>query len=146
MDELDSKIIKLLQMDGRVSQAEIARATGVSETTVRRRLKALIDEEFIRIVALPDSEKIGAGSDALIGVLVDPDKIDRVADAIAELSGVMWVAEMTGSYDIFAWVTFPSHDMLAVFLRTKLGAISGVRRTETFVNLAIRKHVQSVII
>ena len=76
MDELDFTIISLLQDDGRASNAGIARQAGVSEGTVRRRLKRLIDEEFIKVVALLDPAKMGYSSEALVGIQVDPDKID----------------------------------------------------------------------
>ena len=139
MDELDSKIIALLQDDGRASNAGIARKVGVSEGTVRRRLKRLIQEKFISVVALLDPGKMGYASEALIGVQVDPDKIDRVADDLAGLDEISWVAVTTGSFDIFCWATLHSSESLGIFLRTKVGTISGVRRTETFVNLAARK-------
>jgi len=139
MDELDSKIIALLQDDGRASNAGIARKVGVSEGTVRRRLKRLIQEKFISVVALLDPGKMGYASEALIGVQVDPDKIDRVADDLAGLEEISWVAVTTGSFDIFCWATLHSSESLGIFLRTKVGTISGVRRTETFVNLAARK-------
>ena len=79
MDELDSKIIALLQEDGRASNAGIARRVGVSEGTVRRRLKRLVQEEYISVVALLDPGRMGYASEALVGVQVDPDK---VAEAI----------------------------------------------------------------
>ena len=135
MDELDSKIIRILQEDGRASNAGIARMVGVSEGTVRRRLKRLIQEEYIQVVALPDAAKMGFDSQALVGVQVDPDKIDQVADALASLSEINWVAITTGSFDVFAWATLESAEALGIFLRTKVGTIAGVRRTETFVNL-----------
>jgi Lrp/AsnC family transcriptional regulator for asnA, asnC and gidA len=135
MDELDSKIIQILQEDGRASNAGIARKVGVSEGTVRRRLKRLIQEEFIQVVALPDAAKMGFDSQALVGVQVDPDKIDQVANALAGLSEINWVAITTGSFDVFAWATLQSAEALGIFLRTKIGTIQGVRRTETFVNL-----------
>jgi Lrp/AsnC family transcriptional regulator for asnA, asnC and gidA len=135
MDELDSKIIQILQEDGRASNAGIARKVGVSEGTVRRRLKRLIQEEFIQVVALPDPAKMGFDSQALVGAQVDPDKIDQVADALAALSEINWVAITTGSFDVFAWATLQSAEALGIFLRTKIGTIQGVRRTETFVNL-----------
>ena len=135
MDKLDSKIIQILQEDGRASNAGIARKVGVSEGTVRRRLKRLIQEEFIQVVALPDAAKMGFDSQALVGVQVDPDKIDQVADALAGLSEINWVAITTGSFDVFAWATLQSAEALGIFLRTKIGTIQGVRRTETFVNL-----------
>ena len=135
MDELDTKIIQILQDDGRASNAGIARKVGVSEGTVRRRLKRLVQEEYIQVVAIPDAAKMGFESQALVGVQVDPDKIDQVADALANLGEINWVAITTGSFDVFAWATLQSAEALGIFLRTKIGTIQGVRRTETFVNL-----------
>ena len=144
MDELDTKIIALLQRDGRASNAGIAREVGVSEGTVRRRLKRLIQEEYIRVVALLDPAKMGYASEALVGIQVDPDKVDQVSDDIRTLDEVNWVAVTTGAYDVFAWATLHSPETLGIFLRTKIGTIPGVRRTETFVNLAVKKRGYSV--
>jgi len=146
MDELDIRIIEILQVDGRASNAGIARSVGVSEGTVRRRLKRLIQEEFIRVVALPDPSKLGFESEALVGVQVDPDKVDQVADDIYGLEEVNWVALTTGSYDIFAWATLTSPEALGIFLRTKVGVIPGVRRSETFVNLANKKRGYGIVV
>lgn len=139
MDELDRKIVSILQNNGRSSNARIARQVGVSEGTVRRRLKRLVDDEIIHVVAIPDPGKIGYGSEAIIGIRVDPDKIDSVADNLAKLTQVNWVVVTTGAYDIFAAVTTPTAEDLGVFLRTKIGTIAGVHRTETFVQLAAKK-------
>ena len=146
MDELDTRIVTLLQKDGRASNAGIARRVGVSEGTVRRRLKRLIDEEYIRVLALLDPAKMGYSSEALIGAQVDPDKIDQVAGDLAALDEVNWVAVTTGAYDVFAWVSLFSSEALGIFLRTKVGTIPGVRRTETFVNLAMKKRGYGVSI
>ena len=139
MDDLDSNIISMLQEDGRASNAGIARRAGVSEGTVRRRLKRLVDEEYIHVIAMLDPGKLGYRSEALVGVTVDPDKIDRAAEDISKLDEVSWVAVTTGAFDIFAWAALPTAEDLGVFLRTKIGAIPGVRRTETFVNLTVKK-------
>jgi Lrp/AsnC family transcriptional regulator for asnA, asnC and gidA len=146
MDGLDTRIIDILQKDGRASNAGIARDVGVSEGTVRRRLKRLVQEEYIQVVALPDPIKMGYESQALVGVQVDPDKIDQVADDLAQLGEVNWVAVTTGSFDVFAWATLESAEALGIFLRTKVGVIPGVRRTETFVNLANKKRGYGTII
>ena len=139
MDNLDSKIIGILQDDGRASNAGIAREVGVSEGTVRRRLKRLVDEDFIKVVAHLDRRRMGYSSEAIVGILVEPSIIDDVADAVSTLDEVSWVVVTTGAYDIFAWVEVQSSEEMGLFLRRKLGTISGVRRTETFVNLAVRK-------
>ena len=59
MDPIGAEIIKILQDDGRASNAGIARKLMVSEGTVRRRLKQLVEDEFIQIIALPDPRKMG---------------------------------------------------------------------------------------
>ncbi len=146
MDDLDARIISLLQSDGRASNAGIARHVGVSEGTVRRRLKRLVTEEYIRVVALPDPAKMGYESEALIGVQVDPEKVDQVSDDLARLDEINWVAVTTGQYDIFAWATLTSPEALGIFLRTRVGTINGVKRTETFVNLANKKRAYGVAV
>lgn len=139
MDDLDSKIITLLQKDGRATNARVAREIGVSEGTIRRRIRRLMQEEFIKMMVVLDPTKFGYSSEALIGIQVDPDKLDQVADEIAKLEEISWVAVTTGTYDVFAWSTLRSAEELGVFLATKLGMIPGIRRTETFVNLSIKK-------
>lgn len=146
MDELDTKIIEILQKDGRASNAGIARQVGVSEGTVRRRLKRLVQEEYIQVAALPDPTKMGLESRALIGIQIDPDKIDQVADDLDSLKEISWVAITTGTFDVFAWAALHNAEELGTFLRNKVGTIPGVRRTETFVNLGNKKRGNGIVV
>ena len=139
MHDLDIKIVSILQDDGRASNAGIARSLGISEATVRRRLKRLIQDEIIRVSALRDPGKMGYASEALVAVHADPDKIDQVAEDLARLDEVDWVTVTTGKYDVFAWAALKSAEALGIFLRTKVGTIPGVQRAETFVNLSVKK-------
>ena len=139
VDELDRRMIQLLQRNGRASNARVAREVGVSEGTVRRRLKRLLEEDIIKVVAFPDPEMFGYGTEALVGVQVDPDKTNEVAASLAVLQETSWVSVTTGAFDIFTWVTLPSSVELGTFLNTKVRTVPGVRRTETFVNLQIPK-------
>ena len=139
MDSLDTEIVSLLQRDGRSTNAGIARHVGVSEGTVRRRLKRLLDGGYIHVKALLDPLKMGYGSEALLGVQIDPDKIEYVTDKLASLKETNWIAVTTGAYDVFAWVTLPSAEELGVFLSNRVGVIPGIRRTETFVSLNVKK-------
>ena len=51
-DQIDCRMIELLQKDGRISNTDIAKKIGISEATVRTRLNRLIEEEYIQIVAV----------------------------------------------------------------------------------------------
>ena len=108
MDELDRKIIALLQLDGRASNAKIAREVGVSEGTVRRRLRRLVKDDMVKVVAVPNLEKLGYATTALIGISTGPGKSDTVADAIAAMEEAHYVAITTGSFDVFVWAGLES--------------------------------------
>ena len=151
MDRLDVRIVAHLQKDGTSTNAGIARQVGVSEETVRRRLKRLMQDNYIKVVAIPDARKIGYESQVLIGIQVDADKVDAVADALADMPAVSWVSVTTGSFDIFVWATLKSSTELSEFLRHGVGKIPGVRKMETFINLGFRKqehglNMESVIV
>ena len=139
MDELDLRIIGLRQMDGRASNATMARELKVSEGTVRRRLWRLVQEDVIKITAVPNIEKMGYAATALVGVQTRPGKADDVAESLARLEEVHYAAVTTGAFDVFLWVGLESAQRLGDFVHTKLAAVEGVQRTETFINLAIKK-------
>jgi Lrp/AsnC family transcriptional regulator for asnA, asnC and gidA len=140
LDELDVKLINLLQQDGRASNIELARQAGVSEGTVRRRFRTLVNDNVLRVVAIPDPAKLGRGTTALIGLQVDPAEVEPAAAELSGIPEVQYVSVTTGAYDIFVWVAMPSPEELSQFLRARIGAINGIRRTETFVNLSVKKN------
>ena len=139
MDNFDKNIIDILESDGRASNAEIARKIGVSEGTIRRRLKKLIDNKTITVLAISDPRQMGYEFEALVGVQVDPGLVEPVADAITNLQDTKWVSITTGTYDVFAWVILPTAEALGRFLRNSIGEIEGVNKTETFVSLQVVK-------
>jgi Lrp/AsnC family transcriptional regulator for asnA, asnC and gidA len=139
MDGLDGKIIGILQQDGRASNAKIARELDVSEGTIRRRLKRLIEDEAIQVLALPEPSKLGYGTEAIVGLQVDPGKIEHVAAELASAPQALNVSITTGAFDLFVWVALPSSEELHNFLLTVVGNIEGVRRTETFVIMSVKK-------
>ena len=139
MDKLDKNIIEILKSDGRTSNAEIARNLDVSEGTVRRRIKLMKSEDIISVYAVPNPQKIGYNSEALIGIQVDPNKLDEVGHAISNHEFTTWVSRTTGGFDIFTWVTIPSSKELTNFLTYFLGNLEGVNKTETFINLEVLK-------
>ena len=139
VDNLDSLIVQILKKDGRASNAHIARALGVSEGTVRRRLKMLIDGGVVHVNVSLDPAKMGLTTEAIIGLEVDPDKMDPVCASIAAFDEIGYVTLTTGAVDVFAWGRFSSTESLGLFLRSKVGKIPGVRRTETYMCISVRK-------
>ena len=146
MDRLDQEIIDILQVDGRVSNAEIARRVRVSEGTVRRRLSRLTKDGTINVIAVPNLEKMGITTAGLVAMQVEPGMVDEVADALAKIDQVHLLVITTGARDLFAWVAAGSSEDLSDLLRKKIGTIRGVRSTETFVNLAVKKRTYGLVL
>ena len=115
MDDLDVNIINLLQLDGRASNAKIAREAGVSEGTIRRRLKKLIEDGYLSVIAIPNLDRLGFATTAMIGIQTEPGMSEKVATTIAELEQAHYVAVTTGSFDVFVWVGTDTAENLGSF-------------------------------
>lgn len=139
IDETDRKIIALLQEDARQSNAAIARMIGVSEATIRRRIKIMVEDGTLAVRAVPNPAKFGLNTSAMIGVDVQPDMLDKVATALSQRDEVGFLGISTGRYDLVAWCLVTNLDELRTFLEDFLTKLPGIRKTETLVLLDVKK-------
>ena len=128
----------MLQKDGLSPNAKIANKVGVSEETVRRRVKRMLKDDYLRVVAVPNTEKMGFSSQVLIGLQVIPEKMDLGAERLSNIPEVRWLSVTTGSFDIFAWVMLKDSKDLGVFLRQTVFCVEGIQKVETFMNLDLK--------
>lgn len=131
LDEIDVAIIRMLQQDGRVPNARIARALKVSEPTVRKRIDRIIDDEIIKVTAVVNPHKTGYSTNVLIALRTLPSKTFEVGEHLSRLERVVYLAYTTGRYDILAEVLVRDDDELFEFHRTEIAAIDGITATET---------------
>lgn len=139
IDETDRKIISLLQEDARQSNAAIARLIGVSEATIRRRVKIMVDDGTLSIRAVPNPAKFGMNTTAMIGIDVQPDMLDKVADSLCQRDEVGFLGVSTGRYDLVTWCLVRNLEELRNFLEGYLAKLPGIRKTETLVLLDVKK-------
>ncbi len=100
LDKLDCQIVNLLQKDGRLSNTSIAKQLGIAEATVRTRLKRLINENYIKIVAVGSPHKLGFSITGNIKIRVDIKKKDHILDELIKLNEAVHINLMTGSTDV----------------------------------------------
>ena len=132
-DKIDWLIIELLIKDGRMSSAEISRKLdGVSARTVTNRIDTLTKEGIINIRSIVTPELVGYGVLADVSIEVEPGKIREVADLLANLPLVSYLALTTGDKDISASVRARNIDELFNFVIEVIGKIPGVRQTKTY--------------
>jgi Lrp/AsnC family transcriptional regulator for asnA, asnC and gidA len=132
-DDFDWKIIALLNEDGRIPSAEIARKLGnVSARTVTNRINALTEHGIINIRAVVNPEKVGYGVMADVFLEVEPGRVREVAHKAAEFSEISYVACATGESDVSISLRVRNIEELFDFVTEKLGKIPGVRRTQSY--------------
>ena len=138
-EELDLQIVLELQENGRYSHVDLAKKIGVSEGTIRKRIKRLLDRQIIKIAAVPDTRKLGYGFISIMGLQVSMANLRNVAERLAQNQHVSYLAFVTGRYDLMAIVMTSSPEELSQFIEKEISAIPSILRTETFVNLDIIK-------
>lgn len=139
LDETDRAIISRLQYDGRVPFTDIAAEIGISEGTVRRRVKQLIESGMLQIVGIVEPQLLGWNAAAMIGVAVQAGQVDAVAHEIAQFPEVSYLFMASGGFDLFIEVYCKDMDHFVSFLNQKLQQVPGVHRTETFMILKMYK-------
>jgi len=136
----DRTIIRLLQRNARISYAELSRATGIPESTVRRRMERLHQRGIIEFAMLAEPSKLGYDLRAFVGLRVDLSQLDQITEALRGMPEVAFAGLLTGSYDIVLQIIVRSQDALVDFAQ-RLAAIPGVRSTETFIMPRILKPI-----
>jgi Lrp/AsnC family transcriptional regulator for asnA, asnC and gidA len=132
MDEVDRAIIACLQYDGRIPFTAIADQTGVSEGTVRNRVGRLRREGILQVVGVVDPHLLGLRATAIVGVVVQPARLEVVAREIATFEEVSYLVMISGAFDLLVEVLCRDTDHFAHFLSERLLQVEGVQRTETF--------------
>lgn len=139
LDLADRCIIALLQVDGRLSHTEIARRLGIPEATVRRRMKRLLDERTIQIVAQPEPFKTGFGVRTIIGLKISPGMMPEALAVLRPMQQIRYIGITTGTFDIVIETIFHDNKELREFTLVTLGQIPGVQRAESSYLLDIAK-------
>lgn len=139
MDKIDYSIIAEMEKDARKSNTEIADAFGVSNATVRRRINRLIEKGVIKPTVITRASELGYNLVALIALQVDLDSIHDVEQTLMNYDSVKYIADCTGSYDIFMSAWFRSSHDLASFFKDKLAMMTAIKRSETFVIMDVKK-------
>ncbi|MEV0392695.1 Lrp/AsnC family transcriptional regulator [Polymorphospora rubra] len=133
IDDVAKQIIEQLREDGRRAYGTIGKAVGLSEAAVRQRVQRLLDAGVIQIVAVTDPQRLGFPRQAMVGLRTSGD-LERVADRLADLDEISYVAVTAGSFDLLAEVVCRDDDHLLEILQ-RLRTADGVLSTEAFVYL-----------
>lgn len=136
LDEIDRKILSVLQVDCKMPLARVGEQVGLSAPSVVERVRKLEQEGFIRgYHAHLDARRLGLGVTAFIGVWVANNGLNSFEQSLPELGDVLECHHVTGGPSLLLKVKTRSTETLQNLIRT-LRALPGVERTETNVVLS----------
>jgi len=137
-DQVNRKIIQLLNENGRRSFTELATMLGISEAAARQRVNKLVNSQAIKITAIPDAKSLGFHRKALIGVR-HQGSMGPLAEKMRDLPEVSKVVVTAGEFDVLLEVVCRDDEHLVRLINESIRSVEGVQTTETFVYLKEEK-------
>ncbi|WP_426036972.1 Lrp/AsnC ligand binding domain-containing protein [Brevundimonas sp. DC300-4] len=144
LDAVDRRILRVLQVDGRVSNAELARRCNLSPAACFERVRRLRERQVITgYAALIDPSKVGRGLMIFVEVLLDRttgDRFEAFADMVRRQPEVLECHMVAGGFDYLIKARVSDMDAYRAFLGEVLTRMPGVRETRTY---AVLEEVKS---
>ena len=139
IDDIDLRIIKLLQEDSRLSFNKVANRLGISVGTAYNRIKNLGEKDVLMgYTVRVDPIKLGFAVTAVLFVQAEGTHLVEVEEDIAKIDNVISVYDITGDFDIAVIVRFRDRTGLNAFIKNLL-AMPYVKRTVTSIVLNVVK-------
>lgn len=130
LDDLDKKLITILQDDARASASEISRRTGYNENTIRYRIERLKKSGVVKeFTALLNPRMIGLPVAAIMMITTEPNQLKDVFERLAKLEETKHILQATGKHDLIVVAHYP--DMEAMNdASQKIKSMDGVKEAE----------------
>ncbi len=142
----DSELLRFLNKNGKATQRELAKATGLALGTVSNHLKTLEKEKIIRgYFADIDPERVGFNLTSTINLRITKGKIMEVQASIAKHPRVYAVYDITGEWDSLVLARFKDREEMDQFIKTVLSQ-RNIERTSTSLVLNNVKEEPRVIV
>ena len=146
LDDLDKRILKLLQLNCRLSFADLSRELDAPEATVRFRVNRLISEGVItRFAALLDPAKVGMKVSGAILLKIDPAHLEEACRQLVSFSETQYLFQSTGEYDVVSVIVARDMEHLNNLIK-KTKIIPGVKDARVSVTTRFLKFDPSIIL
>jgi DNA-binding Lrp family transcriptional regulator len=141
LDDVDRRILNVLQRDARLSFRNVARRLKVSDATVRSRVSRLEQNNVIKgFTTLIDPQEAGMEVIALIQLEVDSTRLPKIISDLQTVNEVKLVMETGDRSNLILFVAFPTRDALNSFLDEHVRGVSGVQLLSVTLALGLSKY------
>ncbi|MGM8365261.1 Lrp/AsnC family transcriptional regulator [Virgibacillus sp. W0181] len=135
-DNIDKQLLEELIKDGRISYVELAEKVNLSRVAVKDRIESLKSKGIIeKFSVVINSEKIGKRVSAFFDIDVEPNRLQEVAQNLADNPSVASIYQMTGPSTLHTHVLVENFKMLEIFINNELYSVKGITRVDSHVIL-----------
>lgn len=148
LDEKDRALLRYLQADARLSNAELARRVGLSPPALQKRLRKLEEAGVIeRYVTLLNHEAVGYDMTCFVQVTLqrhEPEAVANFKTAVQEMDEVLACHHITGEYDYLLQIVVQNRKHLEAFILDTLTPVPGMDKIRTSLVLSEIKYTTAV--
>ncbi|MFC5713014.1 Lrp/AsnC family transcriptional regulator [Thalassorhabdus alkalitolerans] len=135
LDKVDFSILGFLQENGKRPYSNIADLLGVSEGTVRSRVKKMLDNGVFEFVVHTNPDKVGLHVQAIIGFSTQLGKQEDIAKKLKSFQEVRFVGAFSGMHDLIIQAYFRNNESLVHFVNHQLSQLEGIQSIDVSVEL-----------
>ncbi len=136
MDALDRNILRALQRDARIKNAELARDLGVAPSTMLERVRRLEERGYFNgFRAIVNPEKLGLTVQAIVSVSLGQHSVKTIRpfeQAVKAIPNILVCYHVTGRFDYILHVVAKNLNHLGILVKEQIASMPGVGKTETF--------------
>lgn len=140
LDDLDLQLIKLLSRDARVSNRKIAAELGVTEGTVRGRIKRLQADQLIAFTAITSFDMAEHSRLAFFNIEADVARVLEIAAQVSDMPHINAVMLMMGKFNILAMCLFQDIERVVEIASDQILPLCGVHHVETSIAVKTTKY------
>ncbi|MEG1452338.1 Lrp/AsnC family transcriptional regulator [Brevundimonas sp.] len=140
LDELDHRIIETFSRDARVSNRQVASELGVTEGTIRTRLRRLQNSRMIQFTVVTDYRMAGSPNLVLMGIKANPSHVQALAKALSDMPEVGSVVLMMGRYSLLATALITTVEAADQLIRRRIRTLEGVQDVEVSWSIGTPKY------
>ncbi|WP_100400078.1 Lrp/AsnC family transcriptional regulator [Bacillus sp. FJAT-44742] len=135
LDKVDFSILGFLQENGKRPYSNIADILGVSEGTVRSRVKKMQENGVFEFVVHTNPDKVGLHVQAIIGFSTQLGKQEDIAIKLKSFQEVRFVGAFSGMHDLIIQAYFRNNESLVHFVNHQLSQLEGIQSIDVSVEL-----------
>ncbi len=145
LDDVDTRLIKELELHPRESISKLAKKIGVNPKLASRKMQSLMADNIVRVIGFPTPAFFGLSLPICIFLKLRPGQVGLIANKLTADKRIHYISSLTGRFQLLISAAFHDLDELSHFLRNRLGKLPGVVSHETLIQVSLVKGPQSLL-